>query len=271
MSRPAAPVGDCVMFAETQRRALDFLPFVLNTVGHFTHQSRLCLPAGSVYHEFLWVQAGVGTFRLGNDTFVLHAGEGVFMRAGLPHSYEGTDFCTQWFTFRGADGLLTFFGVGDWYRFSVPSFLQGRTEKLYDFCLGESTAPSRSAMGYALLCDLLDATASPGDDKGVRARSFLERHFSESVTLDDVCAATGIGRFSLCRRYAAAFGVSPMEDLCRIRMEKAKCLLRLSTDPIRTVGARCGFQSPSYFSLCFRRATGMTPRQYRCTGKEDTP
>ena len=61
-----------------------------------------------------------------------------------------------------------------------------------------------------------------------------------------------------------------MQYLLKFRVRQASRLLAETDLPITEVGSRCGFESPSYFTLTFRRLTGQTPRDYRryFTGSE---
>lgn len=54
-----------------------------------------------------------------------------------------------------------------------------------------------------------------------------------------------------------------MEDLAAIRVLKAKRLLSLLDMPVSEVACITGFDSPSYFAYCFRRAVGCSPSEYR--------
>jgi AraC-like DNA-binding protein len=59
------------------------------------------------------------------------------------------------------------------------------------------------------------------------------------------------------------FGCSPMEYLMRIRIQHAKLLLVQTEEPIARIAEQVGFRLPSYFSACFQRLEGISPRQYR--------
>ena len=52
-----------------------------------------------------------------------------------------------------------------------------------------------------------------------------------------------------------------------IRIRRASALLRESTLPITEIALRCGFGDSNYFSRAFRKASGMTPSQFRKGGQ----
>lgn len=255
-----------MMFAEIDKNAFRTMPFVLNTVGSFEKQPPISLPVGSAYHEFLWVTGGCGMFTVRDEKLRLEAGHGIFLRAGVPHTYSGSPFSTAWCTFIGGDGLLDYAGVREFYTFAVPSFLPEEAEALLRFAAGESNVISRAAAVFHLVTELLLATAAQDTSLSARVRSYLERHYADPVTLDDVAAAVGTDRFSLCHIYQREKDTSVMEDLYRIRIEKAKRFLRFSPDPIAKVGRMCGFSDASYFTYRFRLACGCTPKEYRSKG-----
>lgn len=252
-----------MIFAEIDREAFRTMPFVLNTIGSFEKQPPMCLPAGAAFHEFLWVTEGVGDFTVGGESFSLSAGQGIFLRAGTPHSYRGSAFSTAWCTFVGGDGLLDYAGIKAYYTFPVPSFLSEEADALYRFAVGDSNVISRAAAAFHLVSELLLATAAQDATLSAKARAYLEQHYADAVTLDDVALFLGTDRFSLCHIYQREKGCSVMEDLYRIRVEKAKRFLRFSSDSISRIGRMCGFSDASYFAHRFRLACGCTPREYR--------
>ena len=136
------------MFAEIRRDADGILPFVLTTVGETDRQSPMVRPEGFGSHHFLWVKSGRGAFCIEGDRFELCAGEGVFIRAGVPHSYEGKCFATAWCTFLLPAQTLDYLGVGSYIKFRVPADLGREYEQLFRFATGESSILSRSTAGY---------------------------------------------------------------------------------------------------------------------------
>ncbi len=251
------------MFVEITPSKDIVLPFVLTTVGQLKDQVPTNRPDGFSSHHFLWVQRGMGHFRIGADEFDLTEGEGVFFRAQVPHSYAGEPFGTAWCTFLMDGRVLDGLGVGDYLRFTVPADLDREAEQLYRFAAGESTLLSRSAAGYAFVMELFDRILETDASFSTRVSRLLERRYAEALTLNDIAAELETDRFSLCRIYKRERGITVMEELAAVRIAKAKRLLKYTADSVEAIGKMCGFDSPSYFGKRFRETVGCTPAAYR--------
>ncbi len=73
----------------------------------------------------------------------------------------------------------------------------------------------------------------------------------------------GISRSHLSRSFAATGGTALADHAAAIRMERAQDMLRTGDMAISMIAHRLGFATASAFSAAFRRATGLTPRQFR--------
>ena len=65
------------------------------------------------------------------------------------------------------------------------------------------------------------------------------------------------------RSFKAQMGYSPLAYQTRLRMERAKDLLRGTTLRVSEIAAKVGYQNPMYFSSTFKKHAGMTPLEYR--------
>lgn len=91
----------------------------------------------------------------------------------------------------------------------------------------------------------------------------LERNFNKNLTLEEIAEKLHYNKYSLCHAYREETGESIMQTLKKIRIRKAKHMLRYSDYPIENVGKYCGFESSSYFIKIFKQETNKTPGQYK--------
>jgi AraC family L-rhamnose operon regulatory protein RhaS len=108
-------------------------------------------------------------------------------------------------------------------------------------------------------------------DSERRVREFLDvlrERCDEEWTLEqmsDVCEVQRTRLSDLIRKLTA---YSPMAYLTRLRIARARDLLRRSEASITDIAISCGFSSSQYFANVFRRCVGQTPTAYR-EGFED--
>ena len=88
---------------------------------------------------------------------------------------------------------------------------------------------------------------------------YMEEHFAENVTLDELLSMTDFGKSYLLRSFTRQTGVSPYRYLQTIRLDKAKRFLEEGIAPIDAAGM-AGFSDQSHF---FKEFIGLTPKQYQ--------
>jgi AraC family L-rhamnose operon regulatory protein RhaS len=85
----------------------------------------------------------------------------------------------------------------------------------------------------------------------------------QAWTLAAMADHCGIQRTQLGKIFLKLTGSTPMEYLFRIRMERAKTLLRETDSKIIDIAFECGYGSSQYFANAFKQAAGSTPSEYR--------
>ena len=86
---------------------------------------------------------------------------------------------------------------------------------------------------------------------------------NEPWTLSSMADHCGIKRTQLGKIFQKLTGIPPAEYLFRIRMERAKTLLRRTNLKVIDIAFECGYTSSQYFANTFKQALGMTPTEYR--------
>lgn len=95
------------------------------------------------------------------------------------------------------------------------------------------------------------------------ALRYIREHYHQSITLEDVASHVHISPFYLSHLFREELGITYVEHLTQVRMEKARQMLRGTLLPISQVAARCGYEDSSYFCKVFKRIMKVTPNQYR--------
>lgn len=119
--------------------------------------------------------------------------------------------------------------------------------------------PRTHQSGYAVL-----PLSPPHDDERIRAAErYLLTHYREPLSSDAIAAQVAMSPRTFLRRFKAATGRLPGAYLQAVRVETAKTMLERSDAPIQSIACEVGYDDVAHFRELFKRATGMTPAEYR--------
>lgn len=93
--------------------------------------------------------------------------------------------------------------------------------------------------------------------------SLLNEHLYDSLTINDVLNNTYYCRAYIMRVFKKETGLSIMEYFIRLKIEKAKELLRDKQLSVREISDKLSFNEPNYFTKTFKKLIGFTPTTYR--------
>lgn len=95
------------------------------------------------------------------------------------------------------------------------------------------------------------------------ADRLMRSSLAAPLSLGEMATAAGLGRYQFLRAARAGWGETPMRRLTRLRMERARELLRATRLPLGDVARACGYADAASFAAAFRRQVGATPSRYR--------
>ncbi len=94
-----------------------------------------------------------------------------------------------------------------------------------------------------------------------RVRHYLETHYMDNPSLDDLAQVAGLSPYHLVRVFRAETGLPPHTYLTQVRIRRAKTHLQAG-EPIAAVAAATGFSDQSHLTRRFKRIVGVTPGQF---------
>lgn len=106
----------------------------------------------------------------------------------------------------------------------------------------------------------LSSVPEPSDEVKMVCE-FLEEHYAENVTLNDLSELTGWSKYHLLRSFTKQKGITPNSYMETIRINQAKKLLEQGVRPI-DAAFQTGFSDQSHMTKFFKRQVGLTPKQY---------
>ena len=101
------------------------------------------------------------------------------------------------------------------------------------------------------------------DNKIQKIIAYLNKKYTESVTLDDVAAFAAMNPSAFCRYFKENVGKTFKEYIIEMRIGYACKLLALDRFNISQISIECGFETISHFNRCFKKITGYSPSEYK--------
>jgi transcriptional regulator GlxA family with amidase domain len=101
------------------------------------------------------------------------------------------------------------------------------------------------------------------DDSVKRAQEFIEQHFQDKITVDQLSSMLALSRRNLERRFKKATSNSVVEYMQRVKVEAAKMSLESSRENVNEVMYKVGYTDSKAFRTTFKKITGLSPIEYR--------
>ncbi|HWA42664.1 MAG TPA: AraC family transcriptional regulator [Hypericibacter adhaerens] len=96
-----------------------------------------------------------------------------------------------------------------------------------------------------------------------RVTAYMRDRLDQEIGLNELAGLLGLSRFHFCTAFRLATGQTPHEWLSQRRIERARELLGNPSLRVTDIALTVGYNTHSAFSASFRRATGLTPSDFR--------
>ncbi len=229
---------------------------------------------------FILVTEGNGSLTYNGNHYELSAGDCVFIDCKLPYSHTTSNnlWSLQWVHFYGTN-------MPDIYakyveRGGAPVFKSTNANaysimlsQLYDIAQSEDYL--RDMKIYQHLLSLLTLLMedswhpenshrnSPKKENLIKLREYLDDHYLEHISLDELAEKFYINKFYLTRIFKEQFGISINSYITSLKITHAKQLLRFTQLSASEIAEQCGMADANYFSRTFKKIEGITPSQFR--------
>jgi AraC family transcriptional regulator of adaptative response / methylphosphotriester-DNA alkyltransferase methyltransferase len=99
----------------------------------------------------------------------------------------------------------------------------------------------------------------------------LARRVDRVTTLDELATWAGFTPQHLNRTFRRVLGVTPLQHLTRLRMDRAAAMLKEGVLTVKAIAAAVAIDDPYYFSRVFHEHFGVSPTQYRVAAGSENP
>ncbi|TBL73933.1 helix-turn-helix transcriptional regulator [Paenibacillus thalictri] len=246
----------------------------MNCTLHFLHRAVREANSHIDFHrhpmfEIVYYRSGTGTTAFEHNEYRYEPGIFTVLRANTDHN-----------EIRHTDTEVVYFGF---YCDQTPVELNTGMHRDFAFTIrglieqmdAEMNAKKShyelkiNALLQAVIIEVLRlqsplAPSASGEERHIwNARHYMDQYFSEKVNLTQLSALSGYSYDHFRHLFKDEVGVTPMQYLRQLRIDKAITMMRGRDSSLTDVALECGFTSLSQFSATFRRITGKKPSAYR--------
>ena len=92
---------------------------------------------------------------------------------------------------------------------------------------------------------------------------FIDKSLDKKITLENLSQISGYSKAALIQKFKYYTGTTPIQYITEKRITAAKKLLHNRNKTLRSIALCVGFSNEFYFSLVFKKETGLSPSEFR--------
>ncbi|HIX36789.1 MAG TPA: AraC family transcriptional regulator [Candidatus Blautia pullistercoris] len=93
--------------------------------------------------------------------------------------------------------------------------------------------------------------------------NLISQHFTEDISLSDVSAAFGVGKYTVTRIFSNVLKISFLQYINSLRIDYAMYLLTNTDLNMTDIAMECGYHSQQTFNRIFKELCSCTPKEYK--------
>ena len=97
----------------------------------------------------------------------------------------------------------------------------------------------------------------------MRVITYMEENLQEDLTIEQTATYFNLSESHFRRIFTEKMQMPPKEYITELRIKRARHLLQTTDRPLAEICGDCGFHNSNHFIQAFKKATGITPKQYR--------
>jgi len=245
-----------IMQGENMIYNFDDLSFQILTIDRFLHNEGFFSVKARPYAALSFRVSGTGDFKIGNKSSIVKPGDVLFIPSDLPYEVE----------YSVSESIVIHLQSCNYCEaeaFSVenPSEVSLLFLRLLEDWHERHSVNGAKAAVYGILEKIeRDKMMSIEETAFARCLRYVDDNFCDpSLDIGTVCNEGFISVSSLQRAFAQHVGMSPMQYVIKLRMDKALGLLMENSLSVKEISLRCGFSDEKYFSRAFKKRYGYPP------------
>ncbi|GIP26339.1 putative HTH-type transcriptional regulator YdeC [Paenibacillus sp. J23TS9] len=241
--------------------------------------------------QFVRIVKGEAVFQINEEKFILRQGEGIFINSGCLHMAEDRNesgcvyICLNVSPHFVVPRELYATHVAPYIQATNLSYLYldsyqpwGKSILEAMMCIHDciqrkplnfeiDVSMHLTCMWKNLIMNCFQLTYDPSEavksERMKQMLSWIDIHYAEKITLNDIARAGQLSRSECCRYFKRILNTTPLNYVMDYRLQISLLLLQQDGSNVTEVAYKVGFNSTSYFIERFRKSMNMTPLAYK--------
>lgn len=160
------------------------------------------------------------------------------------------------------DGMLTTTGASTAIYTYILQLLAKRVDEALAQLTGRMMLIDTERQSQAPYITLA-LTERPRHSLSEKAERFIQQQLHRELTVSELAEYCDTSERSLLRHFRQHYNASPIAHIQHLRVERAKAFLETTLMSFDEIVERCGYHDSASFRKLFKRATHLTPADYR--------
>jgi AraC-like DNA-binding protein len=247
------------------------------------------------FHEIAIIFSGKAVHLTVNETYEIQSGNVLSIKPGQVHGYKNirdlvlmnilikpSFLMEDYFGIQSLPGYQTLFGKErekpeknpiTHFKMNFDTFLKAKTLIECAFReMNEHPAGYQVSAASQVLHFLILLLRNYGEKSGgkscfgadvAKLIDYVKENYRLSLSMEDLVEISGMSASHILRVFKHHLGCSPFVYINRLRVLRAKDDLIQTTKQITEIALDLGYNDSNYFSRCFKKYSGLSPREFR--------
>ena len=190
--------------------------------------------------EFVYIEAGMVHFHIGEKNFDLSKGQGIFINSRVLHKMHSENNAT----------IPNFL--------FLPSLIAPTESLIYS-----DTKIWELITSNVVCCPKIQSMNSSSLARLQMMMQFIHLNYTERISLLDIAKAGNVSTSTALNLFRNVLNTSPVNYLICYRLKEAALLLSNTEKKVSAISIDTGFSNKDYFCRSFKRVYSLTPSEYR--------
>lgn len=279
-----------------------FVPVIVKTIERFHDTSWSMEPNQHENYEMVYMKKGMAVFEIAGQPVSLGPNDIIIIKPGQPHKFmvkseSGCEFIVLNFMFQGQmEGSVSHVPVGDFLNFvsgkESGTFISLKVSQKNEIIVllnrilkeRQSDDIGSSLLERLMVLELfvyISRALKMEWENSIKNRSpkvkelihvavnYIKNNYERDIALADIAKFVFLSPSYFTRAFKEEMGISPINYLLQVRVERAKELLVETQMKISDIAMSVGFANQQRFNEIFKKYGKMTPLQYRKQGQSE--